>query len=513
MKHLAGALAALLMASAATAQDRSHLHTHPAVPSDDAMRRLNLELGWRTYVSVDGRRDAIYSVQNAGDVLLVQTRSGLVCAVEAETGRVRWQSRVGRPYHVSVRLGYTSHAVYVVNDQTLYVLDRDTGALLWDFDMPSAVTTAPVADEEQVFLSLYGGTVSAYSDPKRIPKAVAKSTDSSRKDEEKRKEEAKSAEYASSSGVRTSAAVGGGLRVSSGGSGVGLTSSIGALASATGKGTRAISNIGPLSSARQTTGGTATSGVEPRLDWSDASGMRLEVTPLQTSDTIFLVGAGGRIAGLEKGLHQGVRYHHAIADDLIIVAPGQHGEVAYVASQDSNLYAVRIVNGGIDWRFTTGTPITYRPAVTDDDVYITTSGGLRRLDRRTGQAVWHNRTADRFVAANPKVVYATDRSGHLLLLDRARGTQVGSYDAREFVVPVANDLTDRVYLAAHDGLLVCLHDRDHAKPHVNKKWDLTKPGDKKRGDKLKEKPKPRPAPEAKEPGDEKDKGEGMDKKQ
>jgi outer membrane protein assembly factor BamB len=508
-------MAVLFLASAAAAQDRTHLHTNPAVPSDDAMKRLNLELGWRTYVSVDGRRDAIYSVQNAGDVLLVQTRSGLVSAIEAETGRVRWQARVGRPYHVSVRLGYNSHAVYVINDQTLYVLDRDTGALLWDFDMPSAVTTAPVADEEQVFLSLHGGTVSAYTDPKRIPKAAAKSTESSRKEEDRRKEEAKAPEYASSGAVRTSASVGGGLRVSSttGGSGVGLTSSIGALASATGQGTRAISNIGPLSSARQTTSGTATSGVEPRLDWSDASGMRLEVAPLQSSDSIFLVGAGGRIAALEKGLHQGVRYSQFIADDLIIVPPGQHGEVAYVASQDSNLYAVRIVNGGLDWRFTTGTPITYRPAVTDDDVYITTSGGLRRLDRRTGQAIWHNRAADRFVAANPKVVYATDRSGHLLLLDRARGTQVGAYDAREFVVPVANDLTDRVYLAAHDGLLVCLHDRDHAKPHVNKKWDLSKPGDKKRGDRMKEKPKPRPVPEAKEAGDEKDKGEGMDKKE
>src|SRR5262249_48144382 len=156
----------------------------------------------------------------------------------------------------SVRLGYNSHAVYVVNDQTLYVLDRDTGALLWDFDMPSAVTTAPVADDQQVFLSLRGGTVSAYSDPKGIPKAAARSTDSSRQEEDRRKEEPKAPEYASGRSVRTSASVGGGLRVSSGGSGVGLTSSIGALASATGKGTRAISNIGPLSSARQTTGGT-----------------------------------------------------------------------------------------------------------------------------------------------------------------------------------------------------------------------------------------------------------------
>jgi len=203
-----------------------------------------------------------------------------------------------------------------------------------------------------------------------------------------------------------------------------------------------------------------------------------------------------------------------MADDLIIVPPGQHGDIAYVASQDSNLYAVHVVNGSIEWRFTTGTPIVYRPAVTDDDVYVTTDrGGLRRLDRKTGQAIWRNGAADHFLAANPKVVYATDRSGHVLVLDRTRGTQVGSYDAREFTVPVSNDLTDRIYLAAHDGLIVCLHDRDLAKPHVNKKWDLTKADDKKkRGDKVKDKPKPKPAPENKEAGDDKDKGEAMDKK-
>jgi len=274
--------------------------------------------------------------------------------------------------------------------------------------------------------------------------------------------------------------------------------------------------VGPLSSAREVSR-TATSGVEPRLDWSDSSGMRLIVAPLQTSADLFLVGAGGRIAGLAKGQISSVHYEQFIADDLILVPPGQHHEPddeAYVASQDSNLYAIRIHNGSVRWRFTTGTPVLRRPAVTDDDVYISTDrGGLRRLDRKTGQAVWQNRAADRFLAMHPKVVYATDRSGHLLILDRANGAQVGSYDARDFVVPIINDLTDRIYLAANDGLLVCLHDRDYAKPHANKKWDLKKPEAKKRGGKAQQMPKPKPPAEDKEPAGDKDKGDAMEKKQ
>src|SRR5262249_30322133 len=217
--------------------------------------------------------------------------------------------------------------------------------------------TAPVADDQQVFLSLSGGTVSAYSAPQANPGIVTKSTEPRRKDAEKSPDS------------------------KTGGSGVGLTGSIGALASATGKSTGTIAPVGPLSSARQA-GRTAAGGIEPRRDWSDPSGLRLEVAPLQTSDSLFLVGVGGKIAALAKGLKQGVRYEHMLADGLIVVPPGQYDEKAYVASHDSNLYAVRIPTGGIDWRFTTGTPIVYKPAVTDEDIYITTDrGGLRRLDR------------------------------------------------------------------------------------------------------------------------------------
>jgi hypothetical protein len=53
----------------------------------------------------------------------------------------------------------------------------------------------------------------------------------------------------------------------------------------------------------------------------------------------------------------------------------------------------------------------------------------------------------------------------LLVLDRSRGTQLAAYDAaRDFVVPIINDMTDRIYLASNDGLFTCLHDRDYSTP-------------------------------------------------
>src|SRR5262249_46408651 len=59
MNQLARALPALfLLAATAGAQDSSRLHTHPSVPSDAALQPLNLKLGWRTYIPMDGRRDS-----------------------------------------------------------------------------------------------------------------------------------------------------------------------------------------------------------------------------------------------------------------------------------------------------------------------------------------------------------------------------------------------------------------------------------------------------------------------
>jgi len=42
-------------------------------------------------------------------------------------------------------------------------------------------------------------------------------------------------------------------------------------------------------------------------------------------------------------------------------------------------------------------------------------------------------------------------------------------------VPIQNDYTDRVYLAANDGLIFCLRERDNAKTLWNKKFQEDKP--------------------------------------
>jgi hypothetical protein len=104
--------------------------------------------------------------------------------------------------------------------------------------------------------------------------------------------------------------------------------------------------------------------------------------------------------------------------------------------------------------------------VTKDAVFVAGDNtGVARVDRKTGDLVWRSdRAADRITAVNEEFVYVRDRQGRLLLFDAQRRVATGraapltGINVAEFNVPVVNMATDRVLLAADNGLIVCLRD-------------------------------------------------------
>src|SRR5215213_3060700 len=92
-------LAVILTAMPLSAQvPRSRIYSTPPLPSDDALRRLNLHLAWRIAVPTDGQRDGLLRVEVIGPDLFVLTRSGLLTRIDAETGLVHWRTRQDKPY-------------------------------------------------------------------------------------------------------------------------------------------------------------------------------------------------------------------------------------------------------------------------------------------------------------------------------------------------------------------------------------------------------------------------------
>src|SRR5580704_10710181 len=99
MKRLAWALAGGLIVATAWAQN-PRVWTNPVAPAPEVLDRLNLRLGWRTGLPVEGYRDGIATVQNLGDVIIVQTFRGTVEAIDPVTGAALWRTTVGQPYPV-----------------------------------------------------------------------------------------------------------------------------------------------------------------------------------------------------------------------------------------------------------------------------------------------------------------------------------------------------------------------------------------------------------------------------
>ncbi len=400
--------AILLIPSIGLSQDMVDVYTRPTIPSRAALNRLNLKEGWRTYVGMDGTRDHIFGVQILGDQILVQNRSGVITLIDAEDGSILWRAQPGKTYMVGEDVAHNRRSVFAVRGGELYALDRKTGKLQWEMTLPHGVSATPFADNERLYLCLLTKELYAYDLPETVLANLKAPTNFNAANPE-----AMALEKAEL-GSQTDAAHAQG------------------------------SNTLP----------------PPMHVWTYSAETRLEKAPLSSGKLLALSGVDGIYFACAK--INGRPLYRFRAEAPVTAPLGQYNDTAFMASQDTNLYAVDIVGGRLKWRFTAGGPILLKPEIEDDGVYVSPfAGGLFRIDRETGTRIWRNPTAGRFVAANKKFVYAMDRTGRLLVLDKAHGNVLSALDVRGFVFPVSNERTDRIILAANNGLILCLHDRDY----------------------------------------------------
>lgn len=429
MKKLTGAVVALLLtATAVGAQTPSQVYTRPVLPSSEALARLNLDLAWHVYVPTGGRRDGITTIQLQDTQLFVQTRSNAIAAVNAETGVVQWRAQVGRPYSLQQPVGTNTASVFVTNGTTLYALDRGTGHLQWQLDLPTPPSSAPVAEEDRLYLNLHPGKVLSYRLPRFRPNVPA--------------------EPPAVKEIKTDAAA----------------------PAAPGAKPAAPASTTPPTSTPPASGRIEADRTEPDLLKEVRLLAAIDQPPLLAPASITLIDTLGAFTLLSSSRLERQDKRFPFEQGLAVPAE-QYGGVAYLAFKDFNLYAMDLIDDHrLLWRFVAGAPFLQQPVATDTDLFIVVEGsGLHRIDRESGRVVWpapNARGPDvaRFLAANDKLVYARDRSGRLLVLDRARGTLLSTYDLREYAVPFTNDLTDRLYLAANDGLVICLHDHSYPSP-------------------------------------------------
>ena len=441
MKKMLPAIAVLLGTfSAAYSQAPYKVYTSPKLPVRDALERMNLTLAWTTRVTVDGQRDGISTVQllpGKPSQLLVQTFKGSVFLYDADNGDLVWKTAVGVPYWTSQPAGFNSQSIFVTRRNVLHVLNRFDGlqrvftyapsskSNLYGYELAFTPNAAPSADEDYLYFPM-GNRVHAFYIPDFQSIAKARRARAGRK--RAAKEE---------------------------------------------NGNEAQDERGMIPDDNIPDGPDSP---QLRFFWSYSLVDQLTTSsPLISGDQIGILTTNGALTSVQYDFQKGRLFENFEFKTIgrVASAAGQHLHVAYLASDDFNLYAVNLKSGELIWRYISGAPIAQQPYVNDRDVYVAPDRvGLRRIDRLSGREVWTNRDTQRFLAANLNNVYALDRIGKFFVLDARRGATLAKLDLSDWTIPIANEWTDRVYLAAHDGQVICLRHRELTKALNLKTQDL-----------------------------------------
>jgi len=141
----------------------------------------------------------------------------------------------------------------------------------------------------------------------------------------------------------------------------------------------------------------------------------------------------------------------------------------YLPSEDFKLYCIDADSGETLWTYNSGLAIRKAPQIIGNDVFITPSGGgIHAIDSFTGNRRWWRPKVKQFVAASRKTVFASDTVGNLLMLRREDGAVTAALPLRSFSVRLANDRTDRIFIARPDGLIVCIREQGAEFPVYHK---------------------------------------------
>jgi len=153
---LPAALVVMLSTSLLRAQGAS-----PLVPSP-VIGQLGLERAWAMQLRVDPLRGRVGGVQMWRGILLAHTTLGTVQAIDPETGRTLWTTSVGRPDYQTMAPAANDKFVAVCNGSTLYLLDRKSGAQLWEQRIGGSPAAGLAINDELAFVPLDTGIVEAY---------------------------------------------------------------------------------------------------------------------------------------------------------------------------------------------------------------------------------------------------------------------------------------------------------------------------------------------------------------
>ena len=132
------------------------------LPTARELNRLGLETAWWSQATINVGVDKLVYLSADEDAVVAQSRSGIVTAFDAETGRRLWSRLLGRPDAPSYPAVSNSNQVLVATGMNLFALDKLTGRLMWQLNLPHHPSTTPAIDDTQAYIGTLDGSAYAF---------------------------------------------------------------------------------------------------------------------------------------------------------------------------------------------------------------------------------------------------------------------------------------------------------------------------------------------------------------
>jgi outer membrane protein assembly factor BamB len=132
------------------------------LPTERELARYGLVRAWWTQAMLNPTSEAVRYLSADEDNVYVQSSSGIVTAIHAETGRRLWSALIGRANEESLRVATNEEQALVAVGLHLFAVDKFTGRTLWNLDLPHHPSTSPELDEDRVYVGMVDGSVYAY---------------------------------------------------------------------------------------------------------------------------------------------------------------------------------------------------------------------------------------------------------------------------------------------------------------------------------------------------------------
>ncbi len=131
------------------------------IPSARNLNRYGLEVGWVGQATLEVGRDKIQNITIDERSIVALSSTGMVTMFDSETGEKLWTNRIGRGNQTTFDPVMNDEEVLIVSGMTLFSIGRARGDIKWNISLPQMASTAPTADDHQIYIGTLEGSVYA----------------------------------------------------------------------------------------------------------------------------------------------------------------------------------------------------------------------------------------------------------------------------------------------------------------------------------------------------------------